>query len=202
MKRTGHLSIRVYEPVTRGDVWPLPYHAQGHWLLVLSEPAGDTVFFTTIPAWKAVALWATGLGRWYATRLMPDQFSPKRFAPKWTIWKVVLMHALNAVEWGDREYCRATLPLPYPFKAWITVYEPAARQSWHRRIMPYRIRLQLEGLIRSWVYRACTRCGARLRELLAQDGRLQYFQSGSICHRDCEPSEEFKRMAERARLRP
>ena len=49
--------------------------------------------------------------------------------------------------------------------------------------------------------RVCRALGSELRELLKRDGTLMYFQSGSVCHRDCEPSESYKQMIQKFRGR-
>lgn len=105
---------------------------------------------------------------------------------KWPLWKIVLKHILDFWEFGDHEYVRSEFGR-WPLKFWITVWEPRLRTSWFRRLFPWRIRCALEGLIRNWVWSACTICNRRfsLRELVKRDGSLMYFMSGSICHREC-----------------
>lgn len=61
--------------------------------------------------------------------------------------------------------------------------------------MPYRIRLVIAHVIRQRVWNRCTKCGSGFgwSELLMRTPQaLQFFPSGSICHIDCEPTEEFK----------
>jgi len=101
----------------------------------------------------------------------------------------------------DHEYIKVTL-FRFPFTVWLTVYEPRYRYTLLRRFMPWRLRIQLAGIVQKWNYSCCTRCAARfsMKELLdRKSDRLQYFQSGSICHRDCEPTSEFKEMVAQLR---
>ena len=109
-----------------------------------------------------------------------------RFVIPWPWWKKALHKVWSSFEWGDYEYVRFTVG-KWPYAAWITVYEPQHRRSWHRRMFPYRIRFAWATLLKQMVCSACTRCNRRfaLRELLVRDDSLMYFQSGSICHKEC-----------------
>lgn len=120
--------------------------------------------------------------------------------PKWPLWKRELKLVLDMFEMGDHEYYRGTIGR-FPYTVSLTILEPARRTGW-RRLMPYRIRLSVAHLIRQRVWSRCTKCGSAFgwRELMARPQKLQFFQSGSICHMDCEPTEEFKAMCRRLSL--
>lgn len=110
----------------------------------------------------------------------------KRYTP-WPLWKQVLQKFWSSFEWGDYEYLRFTIGR-YPFTMWGTVYEPNHRRSWHRKLFPWRLRFAWASLLCQYVCSVCTVCGSRfsLRELMMRDGSLVFFQSGSICHKQCE----------------
>ena len=110
-----------------------------------------------------------------------------RFKPEpWPFLKRALKVALDCIEWGDHEYLRAEFGR-WPLKFWITIYEPSYRRSWHRRVFPWRLRCAIEGPIRQRVWSRCTICGSgfTFRELLARPSGLTFFQSGSVCHKEC-----------------
>ena len=117
---------------------------------------------------------------------------------KWPLRKRIVSKLVQAFEWGDYEYLRGEVGR-WPFKLYLTVYEPRMCGSWHRKLFPWRIRTSLAPLLWNVTYRRCTRCGSgfMLRELLAGNRDLNFYPSGSICHKDCEPSEFFKEMTRR-----
>ena len=133
-----------------------------------------------------------------------DRKNLRNPAPKWSLSKQFVRALVNAFEWGDYEYeiCSFRM-MPWPLKFWLTKYDEERRQSWHRKLFPWRIRTALATLLWDMTYRTCTRCdkGFTLRELLKRDGTLMYFQSGSVCHRDCGPSESYKQMIQKFRGR-
>ena len=122
---------------------------------------------------------------------MADYIATKPAGTPWPIWKKMLRVALNAVEWGDHEYLRAQFGRGI-WRVWITIYEPRWRFTWPRKLFPWRLRLAIEGPIRQFVWSRCTRCGSRFTwdELLCRkSSNLIFFQSGSICHKDCDARE-------------
>lgn len=85
-------------------------------------------------------------------------------------------------------------PGPWYLKAWIVKDEAGRR----------RVRFSLPSLLSQLVFSRCTRCGGAfsIGELAGKKrSGLIYFQSGSICHRDCTPSQEFLERTERNTLR-
>lgn len=126
--------------------------------------------------------------------------SHKFESPKWPIWKTIIRHVLDAFELDDHEYIKASFNR-WPFSAWLTILEPRYRHGW-KKFMPWRVRFAWASLVRQIVWSECTKCGQRFsaRELVRRPNDLQYFMSGSICHKNCEPTEEWKAMVQRMHL--
>jgi hypothetical protein len=108
-------------------------------------------------------------------------------------WKDYVSKPVRWFELSDYEYIKAVFG-PWPFRFFITVYEPRRRWNWKRRLFPVRLRTSLANLVLSWIWSKCTVCRAKitLRELLKpwNNGDLIRFQSGSICHRKCSPPKD------------
>lgn len=94
-------------------------------------------------------------------------------------------------ELTDDEYIRATFG-PWPFRFFVTVFEPNRRWNWRRRLFPWRIRCSVATLMLKWMWSTCTKCGRSfsLGELWVgwRQVNLIHFQSGSVCHRNCPPA--------------
>jgi hypothetical protein len=75
--KPDYMTLPVYTPCKKGDMWPLPYHVRGAWLLVLSDSIQDEILADVIPAWKAIFLKITALGPWYADRLNKRDKAPQ-----------------------------------------------------------------------------------------------------------------------------
>jgi hypothetical protein len=114
-----------------------------------------------------------------------------------------LIRLLSLFDLGDHEYIRFEAGRRPWFRFWLTVYGPRYRRPLHRKIFPWRIRFLAAHWLIKRLYSRCTRCGAAftLRELVYSKD-LNWFMSGSICHKDCEPSEEWKRRVAERTLRP
>jgi hypothetical protein len=100
--------------------------------------------------------------------------------------KHIALRFLDNFELGDHEFILATFG-PWPLRFFVTVWEPRYRRSVARRAFPWRMRCALATVLSKRIYSTCTKCGEpfTLRELLAKDGSLTHFISGSVCHRDC-----------------
>lgn len=111
--------------------------------------------------------------------------SETEFVPgliRWPWWKRALKPVCDAFELEDHEYIKFEC-CRFPFTFWITVLEPRYRTRW-RKYLYWRLRLQIFSLIRQRVWATCTVCGRgfTFHELLARDGSLQFYLSGSISH--------------------
>lgn len=134
---------------------------------------------------------------WFGHRATPDPDVRRHVAPcsrchkevfpqKWD-WRDRLVRLIcDCFTLGDHEYIRGELRWRYPFVFFLTVLEPRYRTRW-RRWFFVRVRFAVASLLGEWHFSRCTRCHNRftLRELVERPGKLDRYQSGSICHQGC-----------------
>lgn len=97
------------------------------------------------------------------------------------------MDFLECFEWGDHEYLRREWRWRFPWVAWLTIYEPRMRRGF-RRLMPYRLRFAVAGVLREMLWRTCPGCDKRFTygELIGRDGELSRYMSGTTWHKACQ----------------
>lgn len=112
--------------------------------------------------------------------------------PPWPWHKRIVRKVCDALEWGDYEYLRFEFGRR-PVKFFVTVYEPAARGSWHRRLFPWRLRCSLGSLLWSLTYYRCHICERGFT--YAQTKNAVRYQSGTMLHQECVRRTRFRQFA-------
>lgn len=115
--------------------------------------------------------------------------------------KQKLINLLSKFDLDDHDYIRFEFGIRPWFKGWITLYPEERRWNLFRKIFPWRLRLLAAHYLIKRLYSTCTRCGKSfsLHELVYSKELIHHL-SGSVCHRDCEPTPEFSAMLRRMSL--